>query len=660
MRVDAQARGRARRGVDATVDRPPSPDADTSVNILLAVALLALVVRLIYLVQIARAPFFDLRLGDARAYHEWALRIAGGEWIGTDIFYQAPLYPYFLAALYAIVGDGAFWVRFIQAVIGAASCTLLAAAGIALFGRAGAIAGVLLAIYPAAIFQDGLLDKSALVSFFTTALLFVLAARRLTYRAFAAGIILGLLSLTRENALVLAAPIVAWLVLAERVRHASDPASLQRAPLLAAITFLAGCSLVLLPVGARNYAVGGEFLLTTSQFGPNFYIGNHAGATGFYESLVPGRASAADERADAERLAEVATGRPMRPSEVSSYWTGRALDFIRTSPGAWLGLLARKMLLTFNAGEIADTESQQVFAEWSSLLRALALFNFGIVFCAAAISAILTISDWRRLWWLYAIAFTYTLSIAAFYLFARYRFPLVPVLLLIAAGGVATWRRAPARQRRWAGAAVVLAGVVTFPPLPTDRADRIAHYVNVGNELLRNERTRDEAAAFYDRALQESPQSPAAHFGLGTLARLRQQPREAIAHYRTAIEGWPDNADFRLEFAMALEEAGEHQRALDELTAVALLRPEDPSIQIAAGKLLLEQSRPSDAWTAFERALAAQPTNVDALIGSGDALVQLQRLTEAVEKFRRALGIDPRNAGAQERLDRATAAINRR
>jgi hypothetical protein len=76
-------------------------------NLLLAVALLALTVRLIYIWQISHAPFFDLRIGDARAYHEWALRIARGDWIGDRVFYQAPLYPYFLAVLYKIAGDGA-------------------------------------------------------------------------------------------------------------------------------------------------------------------------------------------------------------------------------------------------------------------------------------------------------------------------------------------------------------------------------------------------------------------------------------------------------------------------------------------------------------------------------------------------------------------------
>ena len=190
----------------------PSP-ASLRWTLLLAVALLALVLRLVYIRQISHAPFSDLRIGDAEAYHNWALRIADGQWLGDGVFYQAPLYPYFLAAVYKVFGDGATMIRFIQAVIGAGSCVLLAAAGMALFGAWGAIAGALLAIYPSAIFLDGLLEKSVLVSFFTAALLYLLSDRHARFREFLAGVALGLLSLTRENALLLAVPVLAWFLI---------------------------------------------------------------------------------------------------------------------------------------------------------------------------------------------------------------------------------------------------------------------------------------------------------------------------------------------------------------------------------------------------------------------------------------------------------------
>src|SRR6266700_3833284 len=83
--------------------------------ILLGVWLAAFGVRLLYLWQIRDAPFFDLRIGDAQAYHEWAKRIAAGDWLGQGVFYQAPLYPYFLAIVYRIFGDSILPVRLVQA-----------------------------------------------------------------------------------------------------------------------------------------------------------------------------------------------------------------------------------------------------------------------------------------------------------------------------------------------------------------------------------------------------------------------------------------------------------------------------------------------------------------------------------------------------------------
>jgi tetratricopeptide (TPR) repeat protein len=579
--------------------RPPAAIASGQWTPLLAVAVLALVVRLVYLWQVSQAPFFHLRLGDAAAYHDWALRIVGGNWRGDSVFYQAPLYPYFLAGVYALFGDGAAMVRFIQAIIGSLSCVLLAAAGMALFGRRGVVAGVLLAIYPAAIFLDGLFDKTTLVSFFTVTLLYLLAARHVRLREFFAGMVLGVLALTRENALLLVLPVLLWFLIAER--HSR--------PALTAAAFLAGCALVLLPVGARNYVVGGEFHLTTSQFGPNFYIGNHAGARGLYEPLVTGHGSVADERADATRLAEEASGRTLSPDEVSSFWTGKAFEFIRAQPGAWTGQLARKLALTYNAVEIADTESQEVYAEWSSLLRALRPLSFGIVLGLAAFGACMTAGQWPRLWFLHAIVLTYTLSIVIFYVFARYRFPLVPVLILVAAGGMAGWPDKSARpMRRWALGAFALAAGLAYLPLEDTRADRVAHNVNIANAFLEDSGKWDQASIFYGRALAESPRSPAAHFGLGTLLTQRRQHREALGHYQTAVAGWPDNKDLRLNLAVALAAVGENQGALEQLDAAASLGAADPTAYTVAGNLLLTMGRFVEAKQKFEQALAVNPS----------------------------------------------------
>src|SRR5574342_1134898 len=82
---------------------PPVP-VDAFGRTAALIAIVAFLIRLLHIFQLRGSPFFDVLLGDAHGYDEWGRRIAGGEWIGRDVFYQAPLYPYFLGTLYAIAG----------------------------------------------------------------------------------------------------------------------------------------------------------------------------------------------------------------------------------------------------------------------------------------------------------------------------------------------------------------------------------------------------------------------------------------------------------------------------------------------------------------------------------------------------------------------------
>src|SRR5438477_66498 len=133
----------------------------------LAIFIVAFSLRLVHVWQIHRSPLFNILMGDARGYDEWAQRIAAGDWIGHEVFYQAPLYPYFLGSIYRLAGHNLMVVRIVQALIGSCSCLLIASTASRLFSkRAGVVAGLMLALYAPAIFFDGLLQKSVLDVFF--------------------------------------------------------------------------------------------------------------------------------------------------------------------------------------------------------------------------------------------------------------------------------------------------------------------------------------------------------------------------------------------------------------------------------------------------------------------------------------------------------------
>lgn len=101
------------------------------------------------------------------------------DWLGSTVFFQTPLYPYFLGALYTLAGRDLLVVRLIQLVLGSTSCVLLALAGRHFFGRTvGIVAGTLLAVYPTAVFYDGSIQKPVL-DIFSSPCCFLPSAARL-------------------------------------------------------------------------------------------------------------------------------------------------------------------------------------------------------------------------------------------------------------------------------------------------------------------------------------------------------------------------------------------------------------------------------------------------------------------------------------------------
>ena len=79
---------------------------------------------------------------DAAYHDEWARAIASGEAFIEGPYFRAPLYPWFLGAVYSLFGIDTLPPRILQAVIGSLSCGLLFLIGRRVFTRTiGAVAG---------------------------------------------------------------------------------------------------------------------------------------------------------------------------------------------------------------------------------------------------------------------------------------------------------------------------------------------------------------------------------------------------------------------------------------------------------------------------------------------------------------------------------------
>ncbi|MFH0982183.1 MAG: tetratricopeptide repeat protein [Planctomycetota bacterium] len=611
----------------------------------LGIFVLAMVLRLIHLRQIESIGFFNHPLSDGWVYAQRARGIAAGDWLGPADFVHAPLYAYLLGLIQIVAGHDWWTVHVVQIVMGSLACVMVMLACRKFFGWGTAVlAGALLALYPPAIFFDGLIQKTGLELFLATLLLWLLACcqeKPSRTRWLGAGLVLGLLALTRQNALMLVPLLFAWLWLDQRraawkLRLGSSTAA------------AVGLTAALLPWALRNLHVTGALVLTTPNLGQNFAMGNHPAATGTYLPFKRGRSTAEFEQQEWTKAAEAALGRRLSAVEVSDYYFDAALAYIRAHPAAWLRLMLKKWLMVWGAYECPDTEDYYLYQEWSPLLAALDhVLHFGVLCPLAAAGIVLTWSRRRELWVLYTWLLIMAAGVALFVVFARYRMGLIPVLSMFAAAGVmAAARRIRARQlgQLLPGAVglTLVALLVNWPVHHPRRATALS-YANHGAALAAQGRYAEDVAAL-NKALTLAPDDVDAHLAMGNTLVQLQRFEEALVHYERAHQGDPDYGGVYRGLGNALTGLARLAEAEEEYRRALAINLQDHIALNGLATAAARQQHYSQALELFEQVLRLDPTYVDALMNLGNTLLAMGRTDDAVAAYERGLSLDPDNA----------------
>lgn len=655
----------------------------------------AFAVRLIYFDQIRELGFFWNTVSDATVYQQASRDIAAGDWLAPRDFVHAPLYAYFWAMLRQLGAEALPGVRLAQLALGAATCALVAGMAVRLFGfGAGLLAGVMLALYPPAMFFDGLIQKTSLALLLAAATLFLLlldvtakTQRGGWLRAGLLGLALGLLVLTRQNALVLVPLVLAgmWLTPRTRARRLLDSA-----------VFVLLFAATLAPWAIRNRVVLGTFVIATPNAGQNFAMGNHADATGTYLPMERGRANGLEEQRAWTRAAEQALGRELSPTEVSAYYRDAALKWIRANPGAWLRLMGRKWLMTWGVYEPYDSEDYYLYQQHAELLRnADTFWNFGVLTPLAGIGIVLTRRRWRELWPLYGWLLLNALAIVLFVVFARYRMILVPALIVLAAAGVVeifTIRLGELRRIALAlgvggGLAVLCNGpwVHARTPEPTSYLNhavalaegrRLDEAVAETNQALAldshnldatqmlgtlrlDQHRNDEALAAFDAVRQAEPTYAAAWRGVGDALLAMGRTDEAIEYYQKALVRDDQDARAMAALGAAMTQRGAAPAALPWLDRAVALAPELPQAWLNRANVLFALGRFVDAQADYEHVLKMRPNDIDARHNLGVLLMTRGETGRAIELLRATLKDNPDHPLAPLNLADALATENR-
>lgn len=124
-----------------------------------------------------------------------------------------------------------------------------------------------------------------------------------------------------------------------------------------------------------------------------------------------------------------------------------------------------------------------------------------------------------------------------------------------------------------------------------------------GQAALAGEATGlDEAQSVFERTLDADPDLWEAHFGLGIVARRRDDALAAERAFRRVLELWPDQPDALHELGVALLMRGDAAAALSALDRAAALRPEDAAYLADAGFAHLRAGDLATARRRLERA----------------------------------------------------------
>jgi tetratricopeptide (TPR) repeat protein len=662
-------------------------------RLLLVLVLVALALRIAYIIDISDSPHFKYPILDPYWYDSRARDVLAGDLLASSGSFRVPLYIYYVAMAYLVFGLTYFGPLIGQAVLGALSCGLVAMIARKVFGRAaGILAGAGFALYGMAIYSDGELQPTTLfMTLMLGSVYFVLPAlenRRPAY-GLLAGACLGLAFLTRPDILPFAVLLVLVLLLAFRARGGVRVAVFAAAVLV--------CFMALL--GIRNHRAFGEFYVFSPQGAVNLYIGNARYADGKAAVAPPTRYPydvAADPAEDSVTLAcrqaaAEETGRMLSDRELSRYYVRKTFSEIGADPVAWLGLAARKSYYFLNSYERSDVKLLPRFIEKHSRVLKLPLLNYGTVLVLGAAGIFLSVRRRNRLAWIPAAGVAaYAVNSVMFFVLWRFRLPAVPFLIMFAGYGAyeiyMLIRRRSWRTLALTAALAAVVSLVSFSRIWDVREEEWeAHFLQNEGAIHAELGQFDMAIEVYNEAIQADPSNARSYFYLGKVYATQGMPGEskemmdratalnpsyrpfanltlgvamagsgdyesAAVYFAAALEADPELGLAAYNLGLSLANLGRIEEAERAFSRAEFLCKDDIGTQAGIARAYVGLGRPEKGLSQAQRVLRVDPANVDALYAAASALESLGRQSEALAYYEHLLRYMPQSAEIRQKV----------
>jgi 4-amino-4-deoxy-L-arabinose transferase-like glycosyltransferase len=401
------------------------------VKSLAVVFVVALVLRLI---PVSLTLDVGIALDDMFQYDALAESIRLGHgytWYGgIPTAFRAPLYPLFLAVIYACFGHQLLAVRIIQSMVGASVPLVVYVLARRMFDdRVARIASWVMVFYPMCLLYPlGLVTENLFFLLVPLTVFYLIKAvdtSRMFYYLLA-GLLLGLSILTRSVMSGFALVILPWLwcYVSNRKEAFKNWGLL-----------LLCVGVLTIPWSIRNSLLHGQFVFVESSLGFNFYLGYHPEGTGTFDSsiavdLMEGIGGFDEPGLDTERL-------------VHNLGIERGMGFIQKDPAraAWLLVSKLSHLLRLDKRAALYFYSNNFLGELPALILFLVLLVLCLPWVVVVLLSVIGMSfgDIARDKVLIYLLFVYFIGVHMLIMAEpRFHLVLVPFLAMFAVQGART------------------------------------------------------------------------------------------------------------------------------------------------------------------------------------------------------------------------------
>ena len=238
------------------------------------------------------------------------------------------------------------------------------------------------------------------------------------------------------------------------------------------------------------------------------------------------------------------------------------------------------------------------------------------------------------------LVFSYTAGVVLFFVTARYRLPLVPLLLLLASYAL-YWlfehrRRLGGTFFAAVGALVLLGIWSNYDSAPMDMEGDAEVFYNLGHAYVET-RQLDKGIEALEKAARMAPNDAEILVSLGTAYAFKKAFKAAEKPLKHAARLYPERLDIRLNLANTYFSLKRYREAAAEYGAVLAANPTHLDALRSGARALARSGQVDEAINYYERLYRFKPITLEPLLALGYLYGKNRRPDRSLLYYQRAL-----------------------